>query len=184
MAYNVPVYTAKRFSFGPGVLYMGTAGSTPLVDIGAVKGDAEITIKRTALEMKQGSPQSLVKKYAVEEEVSLKVTGVEWNLTNIAYALGAGVTSQSGAQEIMEFGGDMDFSNRALRFIHIQPDGSTIDLHIFSSEGAGELAVAMKETDFHEFPFKFNVLEGSVDFTNAALAAKKKKFKIIRTVAA
>lgn len=181
MAYNVPSYNTSRFSFGPGVLYMGAAGATPSIDIGAVKGDAELSIKRTALEVKQGSPQSLVKKYAVAEEISLKVTGIEWNLNNLAYAVGAGTTSQSGAQEILQFGGDLTFLQRALRFVHIQPDGSTIDLQCFLTEGAGELAVAFKEGDVHEFPYQFNLLEASVDFSNAALASNKKKFKIIRT---
>lgn len=181
MAFNVPSYDTTRFSFGPGILYMGAAGTTPLIDIGAVKGDAELTVQRVPLEMKQGSPQSLVKKFAVEENISLKVTGVEWDLDNIAYALGAGVTSISGAQEILKFGGDLAFSQRALRYVHIAPDGSTIDLQIFLAEGSGELAVAFKEQDFHEFPFTFNALEGSVDFSNASLASNAKKFKIIRT---
>ncbi|QGH73027.1 MAG: hypothetical protein [Siphoviridae sp. ctCJE6] len=183
MAFNVPSYTVRRFTFGPGILYMGAAGSTPAVDIGAVKGDAEVSVQRVALELKQGSPQSLVKKFAVEENVSLKVTGVEWNWNNLSYALGAGVTSQVGAAEVFEFGGDLEFSTRALRYVHIMPDGSTIDIHVFSAEGLGELVIALKETDFHEFPYQFNALEGSVDFTNSALASNKKKFKIIHTKA-
>jgi hypothetical protein len=181
MAYNVPSYATTRFSFGPGILYLGPAGATPSIDIGAVKGDAELLIKRTSLPMKQGSPQTLVKEYCVEETVSLKITGVEWNHNNLSYSLGAGVTSQSGAQEIFEFGGDMAFSTRAIRYLHIQPDGSTVDIQVFNAEGAGELAIALKETDFHEFPYQFNALEGTVDFSNVALAANKKKFKIIRT---
>lgn len=181
MAYNVPSYDTNRFSFGPGVLYMGAPGSTPTVDVGAVRGDAEILIQRESLEMYQGSPQSLVKKYAVKETVNLKVTGVEWNLDNVAYVLGAGVTSVNGADEILEFGGDIDHTSRALRFVHRTPSGGTIDLHIFDAEGVGEMAVAMKENDFHEFPMEFNSLEGTTDFEGSALADNKKKFKIIRT---
>lgn len=181
MSYNVPSHTEKRFSFGPGILYMGALGTTPLIDIGAVKGDAEVSITRTALEMKQGSPQTLVKKYAVEEIVNLKINGVEWNLDNISYVLGAGITSISGASEIMDFGGDVEYSTRALRYVHRTPDGGTIDLHLFKTEGAGELGIALKETDFHEFPYEFNVMEGSLDFEGAALADKKKKFRVKRT---
>lgn len=181
MAFNVPVYETARFSFGPGILYMGVAGATPSVDIGAVKGDAELLIQRVTLEVRQGSPQTLVKKYAVEENVSLKLTGIEWDLNNIVYALGAGITSLSGAQEILEFGGDIDFNTRALRYVHIKPDGSTVDVHIFLGEGKGELPISFKEKDVHEFSYEFNALEGTVDFSNVALANKKKKFKIIHT---
>lgn len=181
MAYNVPTYDSARFSFGPGVLYMGAPGATPTIEVGAVKGDAEFSVERTRLEVRQGSPQSLIKTYAIEESVMLKMTGIEWKLDNLAYVLGAGVTGASGAEETLEFGGDMDTTTRALRYIHRAPDGSTIDLHIFKAEGAGQLAIALKETDIHEFPIEFNALEGTVDFENAALADNKKKFKIIRT---
>lgn len=184
MAFNVPSYSTGRFSFGPGIIYLGAPGATPTVDIGAVRGDAELSVQRSRLEMKQGSPQSLVKSYAIEETITFRCTGVEWDFDNIAYALGAGITSVSGADEILEFGGDQDTSTRALRFLHIQPDGSTVDLHLFKVEGSGELALALKETDFHEFPYAFNVLEGVTDFAGATISnEKKKKFKIIRTPA-
>jgi len=183
MSYNVPSYETDRFSFGPGVLYMGPAGSTPTIDIGQVKGDAEFSVERTKLEVLAGSPQSRIKSYATKEEVMIKLTGIEWNLDNLAYNLGAGVTSVNGAEEILEFGGDMDTNNRALRFVHRQPDGSTIDIHLFNAEGNGKLSIAMKENDLHEMAYEYVALEGTVDFENAALADNKKKFKIIRTKA-
>ena len=162
---------------------MGALGTTPTVEIGQVKGDAELSVERTRLEVKAGSPQSLIKTYAVEEIIMLKATAIEWNLDNIAYVLGAGVTAASDPEETLDFGGDMDTTNRAIRFLHIQPDGSTIDIHLFKAEGAGKLAIALKETDMHEFPLEFHALEATVDFENAALADNKKKFKIIRTKA-
>ena len=184
MAYNVPTYQKKRFSFGPGILYMGPQGATPTVEIGAVKGDASFEITRERLEIFQGSPQTKIAQYAIKEEGILKVTGIEWNFDNFAYALGAGMTSITEPEEVLEFGGDMDMSNRALRYVHRAPDGSTIDLHVFKAEGAGMLAIAFKETDTHEFPYEFHSLEGTSDFEDAALVDKKKLFKIIRTKAA
>jgi len=181
MARNVPAYETQRFSFGPGILYMGAIGTTPLVDIGAVKGDVEVVIERVPLQLKQGSPQSLVKQYAVEENISIKITGVEWDFDNFTYALGAGVTSISGADEVFEFGGDTDVNQRALRFVHLTGDGGTIDMHFFTTEGSGNLAMALKETDWHDFPYEFSVLEGTTDFEGAALVANRKKIKIIRT---
>jgi len=181
MSYNVPGGDTAKMSFGPGKFYLGPLGSTPTIEVGYVKGDAELNITRTLLEVLAGSPQSLVKQYAIKEEVGIKFTGIEWNLDNIAYALGAGETSVSGADDILEFGGDMDVSNRALRFVHIQPDGGTLDLHMFKVEGSGEISAAIKESEMHELPFEFKALEATLDFENALPAAKKKKFKIIRT---
>jgi hypothetical protein len=181
MPYNVPTYDTSRFSFGPGILYMGAPGSTPLVEVGAVKGNAELTVDRKILEVKQGSPQTLIQQYAIEESMVLKVTGIEWNFDNLAYALGAGVTAGiGGLTETFEFGGDMTVNNRALRFVHRTPDGSTVDLHVFKAQGAGKISVNFKESDTHEFPFEFHALIGTTDFTNQALASNKKLFKITR----
>ncbi len=181
MAFNVPTGDTAKLSFGPGKIFLGPVGSTPTIEVGFVKGDSELSVARTLLEVFAGSPQSIIKQYAIKEEVSMKFTGIEWNLDNIAYALGAGVTSVSGADDIFEFGGDMDVSQRALRFLHIQPDGSTVDVHLLQAEGSGELAIALKETDMHEFPMTFKAIEASLDFEGAVPAENKKKFKIIRT---
>jgi len=178
---NVPSYDSSRYSFGPGIIYMGAEGTTPTIDIGSVKGDAELSIERTRLEVHQGSPQVKVAQYATKEEVILKVTGIEWNLSNIAYAIGAGSTGSTGAVDTLEFGGAMTMNNRAIRFLHLQPDGSTIDIHLFKCEGAGALAMALKETETHEFPYEFHVLRGTTDFEGSVLAASKRLFKITRT---
>lgn len=180
---NVPSYDTERLSFGPGIIYIGAVGSTPTLDIGAVKGDMALNIERVPLEVKQGSPQSLIKQYVVEENVSISGVSIEWNLDNIAYILGAGVTSVNGASEVMEFGGDADTTSRAVRMVHRTPDGGTIDVHIFDAQGAGGLAIAIKEQDMHELPFEFKALEASLDFTGATPATNKKKLKIIRTPA-
>jgi hypothetical protein len=142
-----------------------------------------LTFARSKLEVKQGSPQTRVKTYTQEEDVQLKGVIIEWNVNTLAYLLGAGVTSAPGADEVFEFGGDPDTSNRALRFVHRTPEGGTVDIHIFDAEPSGSMALQFKETELHEFPFEFNVLEGSVDFTNTTLADKKKMIKIVHTKA-
>lgn len=32
MPYNVPTYDTDKFSFGPGVLYLGATGATPSIE--------------------------------------------------------------------------------------------------------------------------------------------------------
>jgi len=181
MSYNVPTYETARMSFGPGIIYLGAPGATPTVEVGAVKGDSELSIDLTKLEIFAGSPQSLIKTYTLKEDIRIKFTGIEWDLDNLAYVLGAGITSVSGAKEILEFGGDMDTTNRAVYSVHRQPDGGTIEIQLFKAEGSGKISISMKEADMHEFPYEFVAMEGTVDFSNVALAENKKKFKIIRT---
>ena len=183
MAYNIPNYDTTRLSFGPGILYMGAPGTTPLIDVGSVNGDSELIIDRTVLEVKQGSPMTIIKRYATEEKVNFKINGIEWNLNNLAYCMGAGITIQNGATEQLDFGGDINFNNRALRFVHQTPDGSTIDLHLFNSQGVGKIQVSFKEKDTHTLPLEFIALDGTVDFTNTTLVTNKKRFRIMRTKA-
>jgi hypothetical protein len=161
---------------------MGAPGTTPTIDVGAVKGNAELTFERKTIEVKAGSPQTLIEQYAIEELLNIKVTGIEWDFDNLAYVLGAGTTGGIGTyQETLELGGAMSVNNRALRYVHRTPDGGTIDLHIFKAQGVGKIAISLNEANMHEFPYEFKALEGITDFTNQALAASKKLFKIVRT---
>ena len=179
---NVPSYTTDRFSFGPGIIYLGPVGATPTIDIGAVKGDMELVISRTALEVEQGSPQTLVKQYVIEERVSLKATKIEWNADNLPYFIGAGVTTAAaGAVDTYHFGGDVNIAERAVRLLHIMPNGATVDIHLYRTQAVGDVSIAIKETDIHEFPFEFRCLESSTDFTGAATLTNRKLFRIVHT---
>lgn len=178
MAYNVPAYNTAKFSFGPGRLFLGAEGTTPTFEIGAVKGDATLSIRRNTLDVLAGSPQTLIQQYAVREEVALRLTGIEWNLNALAQALGAGTTTLVGVTETLEFGGSMTVTSRSLLYRHIMADGSTLDIEIYKVQGSGEIEISMKEADMHELAYEFNALEGTSNFANAALAAQKKLFTV------
>lgn len=183
MAQNVPAGTEGQVSFGPGIVYLGAEGATPAADIGYVKGNAVLSTTRTPLPVEQGSPKTLKFQYVIREEVSLKVTGIEWNLDALVYALGAGNTSVSGATTTFKFGGATTVSNRAVRFLHIAADGSTIDLHIFKAQGSGTIEITMPDEDLHEINYEFLATEATSDFENAAVAAGEKLYQIVRTAA-
>ncbi len=180
MAFNVPTYDTTRITFGPGQLFLGAQGTTPLIDIGTVKGDVSLKIKRTLITVTMGSPRTPIIKFASMEDVDFKINGLEWNMNMLAYALGAGVTSLSGAQEALALGGDMNMAGYALMFQHRMADGSTLLLEIFKAVGSGEIDAAIKEADTHEITYNFSVLEGTTDFQGSALANKQKHFKIVR----
>lgn len=181
--YNNPSGDFTRVSLGPGRVYIGATGSTPSVEIGYVKGNATLSFKRDQVLVRQGSPQTVVDALAKAEDVMLEVTGIEWNLDNLAYAIGDGVTSVSGAQEIFQLGGKPLFTKRALRFVHIAADGSTIDLHMYRVIGQGEVAIAVNADDTHELPFKFMATDPGTanDWAGVALTDGKKLCKLIRT---
>lgn len=181
MAYNVPSYETKRFSFGPGVFFIGPTGATPTLDIGACRG-AVLHIGRDVLAVMQGSPEVEVKRYARAETVSLELEGLEWDFDTLAFALGAGLTTATGVTETFAFGGDMEFTTKAIMYRHIQPDGSTIDVELWQCQPEPSIDIDYKNEP-HAFPYKFWAQEATSDFTNAVPAAKSKMMKIIRVKA-
>ena len=136
---------------------------------------------RTPLQIKQGSPQVLIQQYAISEEVKLRVSGIQWDLDALAHVLGAGITTVVAGVDTFHLGGDQNIAEKAIRFLHIMPDGATVDIHLFRAMGSGEITIAMKETDVHEFPYEFFALEATTDFEGSAVVANRKLFKIIRT---
>lgn len=178
MAFNVPSYNTDRFSFGPGILYIGAAGSTPAIDVGAVTVGAKLAITREILEYKQGSPATVVKKFATQEAVTLDVTGLEWNVRNLALALGAGITSSDESLETFEFGGSMDVDQYALKFVHVTPAGHTISIYLWKAEAGGGFEVSFAEGP-HEFPMSFSAVESTTDWTGAAVASNKRLIKLV-----
>lgn len=95
MPYNLPKYNTSRFSIGPCVVYMGDfcttgAACTPDTDVGAVNSGAALTTTREKTEIFQGFPKTLVDQFATQETAVLKFESIEWNLSNLSKALGAG----------------------------------------------------------------------------------------------
>lgn len=177
--YNIPKYTTNEFSFGPGILYAGVAGQTPTIDdahdIGGVRSGASFVVARTMLDVMQGSPATLVKRYVTAETGILTVTGIQWNFDNFAKALGAGVTTAND----FEFGGSMEVENLALQFVHKNPAGHTHTLMIYLANGQGTLTIPFGD-DIHEFEYSFAALATETNWNGAALAIGKQLFRIKR----
>ena len=179
MPYNLPTYDTNRISFGPGILFMGVAGTTPFVDVGAVRSGAELSITRDKLEVNQGAPSFRIASFSRKETISLTVTGIEWNLDNIAKALGAGVTTSSGAEDTIEIGGDVNFSVVALQYQHVTPAGHTILINLWEGEARGEQSISFGD-DEHEFPMTWDANRVVVDWSGVSLPVHQQLVKIIR----
>ncbi len=150
------------------------------IDIGAVKTGATLTITRDKLEVKQGSPEALVKQWVVAETVKLDVVGLEWNLDNLRYAIGAGVVSTSGDETTFGFGGDMEITEASLKFVHQMPAGGTVEINIWKAQSAGEMTLTFGN-DPHEFPYSFVALDSDTDWAGSSLDSKAKLVKITLT---
>ena len=173
--FNVPSYTTNNISIGPGVLFLAAAGTTPTVDVGAVKS-GELTITREKLDVDQGFPAQPVVSYAVAEDVTLTVNAIEWDFTHLAQALGAGVATATQ----FDFGGDQNFSEVAIKYRHRMPAGATIEIDIWKANGSGEISTTFGD-DVQEFPYTFTGLNSSVDWASNALSSDSTVVQIRRT---
>jgi hypothetical protein len=173
--WNVPNYTTNNVSIGPGILYLAASGTTPTVDVGAVKG-GELTITREKLAVEQGFPAQEIISYAIKETVTLTVQAIEWNFEHLAKALGAGVATATQ----FDFGGDINFTQAAVRFTHRIPAGATITIDMWRCDGAGDMTTSFAGQDVHEFPYSFNALNATTDWASNALDDDKTLFQMRR----
>ena len=130
--------------------------------------------------MKQGSPEKIIKQWVITETVKFEAIGLEWNLDNLQYAIGTGVVTTTGDQTDITFGGDMDITEAALKFVHQMPSGGTVEIDIWKAQSIGELTVTFGN-DPHEFPYAFMALDSAVDWAGEALPAEGRLCKIILT---
>lgn len=175
MSFNMPTIVENRLTFGPGRVLLGAAGATPSTDVGAVDPAMTITLKRTIMDLFQGSPKQLVKRVASQEECDVEITGLQINLVNLQRAIGAGELSDS--DKIFEFGGDMEFDDLALRFQHQTPAGGTYLIDIWTVNGSGEAAMTFGD-EWYKFTMKFSAQNSATDWASQTLADKKKMLKI------
>jgi hypothetical protein len=173
--YNVPSYTTNNVSIGPGILFLAAAGNTPVTDVGAVKG-GELTVTREKLAVEQGFPAQEIISYAIRETVNLTVQAIEWNFEHLAKALGAGVATPTQ----FDFGGDMNFTQVAVKYQHRIPAGATIEIDLWRCDGAGELTTSFAGEDVHEFPYSFNALNATTDWAANTLDDTKTLFQMRR----
>ena len=179
---NVPNYTVANISLGPGICYLGVAGTTPTVDIGAIStAGLELNLTQTYLEVFQGSPKSLITQFKTEENLEVKITGIEWNLMELPIALGAGVTTSSASQDTFAFGGSPTTTALAAKIVHSMPSGHTISIYVWQANISGSWQLKMAQDTLHDFPYTFKALVATVAWDGVtALGAGSQLFKIVR----
>jgi hypothetical protein len=174
--YNVPNVTTANFSFGPGILKLGPAGATPTLDVGAVDQGASLEVRSTTLDLRQGNPSMLIKRYLQVSDVAFSVTGLEWNFDNLSKAIGSGVTTSTQ----FDFGGDPNVTEYALQFDHRMPTGSTQTLRIWTVVGSGEITINFSD-DFHTFPMAYSAVRSSTTWGGATIDDNNQYFRIVKT---
>jgi len=172
--YNVGTYDTTKISLGPGVIYIGAAGTTPTTQVGAVRSGMNFAITRSKVPVKQGNPATTIKTFVNEESGVLTLTGLEWNLDNFAMALGQTTTSVGNTLNI---GGSLDIHDVSIKLVHTTPANETVTLYIWKAEPRGDLTINLTDEP-HEFEMAFEALLTTVDWAGNTLSAGEQLCKL------
>lgn len=181
MPVNVPTYTTSNFSFGPGRLFLGVAGTTPSVDVGAITEDGiKVTMSNKKRSITQGNPKLKVYTFSQEQDVMLEISGIEWNVTNLTYALGSGNTTSISAEDTMAFGGDPLVEVVAGHVQHyMAAAGHTLNAYIWRMVSDGDVEMNLTH-DEHKFPYKWVAQRATTNWAGASLASDEQLIKVQR----
>lgn len=181
MPYNVPTVTTSDISFGPARIFIGDAGATPSVDVGAITEDGvslEITSEKRYIA--QGNPRVNYYNFSQAQSVMVGFTSIEWDFDNFKYAVGAGTTAADGSE--FAFGGDPIVKETALHVQHyMASSGNTLDMYVWKATSEQGITLPLGQ-DEHQFEFKFTALATDTAWDGStALAATDKLIKIVRS---
>ncbi len=181
MPLNLPTVTRNDISFGPGRLFLGVAGTTPSVDVGAITEDG-VTVEFASeqRDIMQGNPKLIELTFFQSQMVMVKVTSIEWNFDSLAFALGAGNTSASGTFEAFAFGGEPCPTEVALHVEHeMCLSGNTINVYVWRAVGEGNVSLPFTH-DEHQFEYNWKALRAATDWASASLNSDEQLIQILR----
>ena len=180
MPLNVPTFTTGKFSFGPGRLFIGASGATPTIDVGGITEDGvKITLGSKKKDITQGNPKMPCYTFSQEQSCEIEVSGIEWDVDTFLYALGAGNTTSTGAQDTFAFGGDPICSTVAILIEHYMATcGHTLDAYVWQAVSNGDLEMSLNH-DEHKFPYKWKGQRCTTTWAGVALAYDEQLFKLV-----
>ncbi len=187
---NLPAYDAGDLSFGPGVIKIALAGTTPADDVGAVDVGMTLSHSVDPLDALQGTPRRIIASFRQTEGVTFAFTGLQWNLANLKKYLGGG-TYAEGPPETFGFGGSLRYTEVSPFLQHNMPPaagstvGDTIEIRIWRARSAGDMPITFGE-DLHNFPVTFQALDAGYEWGNdtcTEITGAERYYRMTRIVA-
>ena len=180
MSYNLSSsYDVDKISLGRSIVYIGSVGFTPAIDIGAVE-DVSIETSTDHVDITQGEPSTIVERYIKANSARISVKSLEWNLDRMSDALAAGlVTYDISADTIsLKFGGEITTDKVSLMFVHQTPSGDTVEVYIWKAVGEGSITIGFTE-DIHSFDYTFSALDSETSWSNESLTSVGRLYEIV-----
>ena len=181
MPLNVPTVTTNNISFGPGRLFLGASGTTPSVDVGAITEDGiKVSPMSAKRHIMQGNPKTKIYTFSQEQGVNVELSGIEWNVNLLQYALGSGNTTSVSASDTWSFGGDPIVDKIAIHVQHYGATaGHTYNCYIWQAVSDGDIELNLTH-DEHKFPMKWTAQRVTTDWAGTTLAYDEQLFKFYR----
>ena len=170
--YNVP--TSKLYSnvsMGPGTFAIGVAGTTPTEDMGAIMEDSiTIDLVDEKHDISQGNPRITWKRFSIAQGFNLNLSLLEhrWS-SNLAYAVGAAITTDTASEETFAWGGQPINNEIAVLMTHqMATSGNTLLTKCWRMTSANGFAVPFTQTP-HEFAVSLSALCEETDWAGGTL---------------
>jgi len=172
MGLNQPTVTTNRISFGPALVYLGASGSTPTVEVGAIRTDdgVNLEISVESRDILQGNAKTIEYSFAQAHGLMCKFTSIEWDWTRLAWALGSGVTTSGGGSDTFSWGGDPLLTTLAIHIQHQMPvSGNTLNVYVWKAVTETPPSLPFGH-DEHAFELSFKAQRAATDWNGASLA--------------
>lgn len=163
----------SRASFGPAVIAMDASGATPSTNIGLIGDDGcQIEFSSSMGDIRQGNPKLSFLKFVQSQDFFMRWTSIEWSANRLAYALGTGVTSISGTNEVLRFGGGPCPSTVALLLQHRKCTAAhTVNVRVWTATPENATIQTQMGDDVHGFPMAFAAQRSATNWAGGSLAS-------------
>lgn len=183
MPLNIPSGSTNNISFGPGRLFLGVAGATPTTDVGFISEDGiTIEVQSERRDILQGNPKLVEYTFSQTQGVMVNLTSIEWDLLRLADVFGAGVTTSSGSEVTVAFGGDPLVRQVAIHVQHqMAVTGNTLNAYVWKAVSDTSLPIPLG-ADEHSFELSFKAQRSSTDWNGATLSYAEQLVKFERVL--
>lgn len=178
---NTGTVTTSKMSFGPAVVYLGAAGTTPLSDVGSIGDDGvELELTSDIFDVLQGNPSNVVQRFISAQNAMMRFTSIEWNVNQIAWTLGTGSTTISASSEKVQFGGDPCPTNVALYLQHRKACvAHTVFVRFWTaSPETGGFSVKFTRDAVQSHQHSFKAIRSTTNWAGASLATNAQLMEI------
>lgn len=157
----------EKVTLGNGVLYLNN------IDVGHLKGDVELSLKREFVKFKPSNMLGNVKVFAIGEETTLKASLAELDLDQLklAYGVTTSIATSQGSlsydpssfsfdasYDTLTLGGSKSVNEVPLRFEHTRPNGEKFIVIFYNAVSTTELMTPFKESEVTLYDVVFDGL--------------------------